>query len=91
MQTIVEQKFNTGNLKECAIIDFTYGTILYIFKTVNEMPMSTTWTFLGMLSGRELGITFNDFTCDRLLKALKMMAIELLYLMIGLFISVVCK
>jgi len=28
VQTIVEQKFNTGNLKECAIIDFTYGTIL---------------------------------------------------------------
>jgi hypothetical protein len=28
VQTIVEQKFNTSNLKECAIIDFTYGTIL---------------------------------------------------------------
>jgi len=55
------------------------------------MPMSTTWTFLGLLSGRELGITFNDFTCERLVKALKMMAIEILYLMIGLFISVTCK
>jgi hypothetical protein len=91
VQTIVTQKFNASNIKECAIIDFTYGTILYYFKTLNKLPMSTTWTFLGLLAGRELGITFNDFTFDRLIKALKMMLIELLYLMIGLVISVVCK
>lgn len=78
MQTIVQQKFNTSNLKECAIIDFTYGTILYIFKTRNKLPMSTTWTFLGLLAGRELGIVFNDFTLDRFIRAIKMMFIELL-------------
>jgi len=53
--------------------------------------MSTTWTFLGLLSGREIGIVLTDFTWERLLKAVKMMFIELGYLFIGLVISVFCK
>lgn len=77
VQSVVESKFNTNNLKECALMDFTYGTILLIFKERNKLPMSTTWTFLGLLSGREIGIVLTDFTCDRLIRALKMMAIEL--------------
>lgn len=77
VQTIVDSKFNTKNLKECALMDFTYGTILLIFKTRNKLPMSTTWTFLGLLSGREIGIVLTDFTAERLCKAIKMMIIEL--------------
>jgi len=40
--------------------------------------MSTTWTFLGLLSGREIGIVLTDFTCERLITAVKMMFLELL-------------
>ncbi|MEE4209854.1 MAG: hypothetical protein V2I43_11365, partial [Parvularcula sp.] len=30
--------------------------VLYIFKEYSTVPMSTTWVFLGLLAGRELGI-----------------------------------
>jgi len=55
------------------------------------MPMSTTWTFLGLLSGREIGICLTDFTWERFATSLKMMMVELFYLFIGLGISVTCK
>ena len=28
------------------------------FKEINDIPMSTTWVFLGLLAGRELAISF---------------------------------
>ena len=34
-----------------------YWAILFIFKEVNNIPMSTTWVFVGLLTGRELAMT----------------------------------
>ena len=36
---------------------FVYAFILYYFKELNDLPMSTTWVFVGLLSGRELAIS----------------------------------
>lgn len=54
IQQIVEVKTNTLDVRSATFIDFTYGLTLYIFKTVNDLPMSTTWVFLGTLAGREI-------------------------------------
>jgi len=54
IQQIVERKTNTLDVRSATFIDFTYGMTLYIFKTVNDLPMSTTWVFLGTLAGREI-------------------------------------
>ncbi|MEL6715072.1 MAG: hypothetical protein AAFP86_14925, partial [Planctomycetota bacterium] len=32
---------------------FTYAGLLYYFKEVSQIPMSTTWVFLGLIAGRE--------------------------------------
>jgi hypothetical protein len=32
--------------------------------------MSTTWVFLGLLAGREIGITLTDFTYERISNAI---------------------
>lgn len=56
IQKIVTSKANTDDIRSAAIINFAYGTILLIFREWSNMPMSTTWVFLGLLAGRELAI-----------------------------------
>jgi len=38
------------------MIDSIYGFVLYYFKIKSKIPMSTTWVFLGLMSGREFGM-----------------------------------
>ena len=57
IQEIILAKTNTLDIRSATLIDFIYGMTLYIFKTVNDLPMSTTWVFLGTLAGRELILT----------------------------------
>ena len=57
IQQVVQRKSEVINLKQVTIIDFVYGTLLFIFKVVNPIPMSTTWLFVGMLAGREIAMT----------------------------------
>ena len=47
----------TQDTRSATIIDFIYGLILLIFKEWSNMPMSTTWVFLGLLAGREVALT----------------------------------
>ena len=52
------QKTNSANIRSATLIDLTYGIVLYLFTVVNPVPMSTTWTFVGILAGREYAINF---------------------------------
>jgi hypothetical protein len=56
IQTIVRQKSSTQYVKSATLIDLVYLIILFYFKQYNNIPMSTTWVFIGLLSGRELAI-----------------------------------
>ncbi len=56
IQQIVREKTNTQDVRSATIIDFTFGLILLFFKELNDLPMSTTWVFLGLLAGREIAI-----------------------------------
>lgn len=57
IQNIVNSKTNTVDIRSATVIDFIYALILLYFKTLNSLPMSTTWTFLGLLAGREIALT----------------------------------
>ncbi len=57
IQKIVLTKTNTVDVRSATIVDFVFGIILMYFKEINDIPMSTTWVFLGLLAGRELGIS----------------------------------
>jgi phosphate/sulfate permease len=59
IQRIVTSKSMTGDIRSATIIDFIYGLILLVFKEWSNMPMSTTWVFLGLLAGREIALTLN--------------------------------
>jgi hypothetical protein len=56
IQQIVLRKTNTTDVRSATIIDASYALILLFFKNVSNIPMSTTWVFIGLLAGRELAI-----------------------------------
>ena len=56
IQTIVLEKHNTRYVRSATIIDGVYWLILFFFKELNDIPMSTTWVFVGLLCGRELAM-----------------------------------
>ncbi|MEO0411051.1 MAG: hypothetical protein AAF221_04310 [Pseudomonadota bacterium] len=57
IQKIVLSKTNTTDIRAATVVDFIYGLILLFFKELNDIPMSTTWVFLGLLAGREVTIS----------------------------------
>jgi len=59
IQAIVKAKTNTADIRSATFIDLSYGIVLYFFKELNNIPMSTTWVFLGLLAGREIAIRYN--------------------------------
>ena len=72
IQRVVTTKTNTLDVRSATFIDLLYGVVLLFFKVdyipklftamdmkvpwPDKMPMSTTWVFLGLLAGREVGI-----------------------------------
>tara|TARA_B110001454_G_scaffold25415_1_gene24910 strand:- start:250 stop:1209 length:960 start_codon:yes stop_codon:yes gene_type:complete len=56
IQKVVYSKTGTRYTRSATIIDFVYAIILLYFKQYNDIPMSTTWVFVGLLCGRELAI-----------------------------------
>ena len=56
IQNIVLEKHNTRYVRSATLIDGVYWIILFFFKELNDIPMSTTWVFVGLLCGRELAM-----------------------------------
>ncbi|MGI1795556.1 hypothetical protein [Acinetobacter variabilis] len=57
IQNIVDTKTGVTDVRSATIIDFIYAIILLVFKEWSNIPMSTTWVFLGLLAGREFAIS----------------------------------
>ena len=57
IQEVVINKHGTRFARSSTIINLVYAFILYFFKELNDLPMSTTWVFVGLLTGRELAIS----------------------------------
>ena len=57
IQKIVLEKTGTRYVRSATLIDLVYAFILLFFKQYNDIPMSTTWVFVGLLCGRELAIS----------------------------------
>ena len=60
IQKVVLTKTNTTDIRSATFIDLIYGIVLFLFKEVSNIPMSTTWVFVGLLAGREIAIAWNE-------------------------------
>lgn len=94
VQGIVKSKTNTIDIRSATFIDLIYGLVMYTFKYDYfgiwgaKVPMSTTWIFIGLLAGREIGLRLR--LENRLSPAIiKMIGKDLAKVLSGLVISVV--
>lgn len=56
IQSIINEKTDVTDVRAATIVDLVYAVILFYFKMYNNVPMSTTWVFIGLLAGREVAI-----------------------------------
>lgn len=87
IQKIVLEKHNTRYVRSACFIDITYWLCLWFFKELNSIPMSTTWVFVGLLTGRELAIA--TFTGKRKFKTVfPLVTRDFMKMMVGLMASI---
>jgi len=82
IQRIVLEKTGTRYVRSATIIDFCYALVLLVFREVSNVPMSTTWVFVGLLAGRE-------FAVKRQGQVFPVVAKDFSKMMVGLAVSVV--
>lgn len=88
IQKIVTSKTNTSDIRAATIVDFIYALVLMYFKELNDIPMSTTWVFLGLIAGREMAIALVASLRNRL-EALWDVVSDAGRALIGLAVSVI--
>jgi len=86
IQNIVKLKTNTQDIRSAAIIDCIYACILYYFKEVNTIPISTTWVFVGLLAGREIAM-YSRLRFESSKKVWKHVGKDLYKVTMGLIVS----
>ncbi len=87
IQSILKLKTNTQDIRSATIIDCVYACILMYFQHVNNVPMSTTWVFIGLLAGREVAM-YNRIRFETEKKVYKHVAKDFLKALVGLFVSI---
>lgn len=88
IQSIIKTKTNTVDIRSATIIDFVYGIVLFYFKELNNVPMSTTWVFIGILAGREIALNLVLRRNEARAKMFKSLGMDLAKVMLGLAVSI---
>ena len=88
IQKVVLEKSGARFMRSATIIDLVYAFLLVYFKQINSIPMSTTWVFVGLLSGRELAIATTYRETYHLGYVFPLIGKDFLKMMVGLAASV---
>ena len=90
IQEIVTEKSDVTDVRSATVIDGVYAVVLWYFKGVSTVPMSTTWVFIGLLAGREIAMSLTDSKGKGrpIRMAMKLIFKDASYAMIGLIISI---
>ena len=88
IQKIVIEKTGSRYMRSATIIDFIYALLLLYFKEMNNIPMSTTWVFVGLLTGRELAIATVNRADYHFGYVFPLIGKDFLKMMIGLGVSI---
>jgi len=88
IQKIVDEKSDVADIRQATLIDMVYAGVLYYFKVVSAIPMSTTWVFIGLLAGRELGIKLRHHSHGSWRSVRRMIFLDLGRVTLGLVVSI---
>ena len=89
IQKIVTSKSNTSYVRSATLVDLSYAFILIFFKQMNDIPMSTTWVFVGLLCGRELAIATRRASNYTFKDVFPVVGKDMLKLLFGLAVSII--
>lgn len=89
IQEVVEEKANVVDVRMATIVDLVYAAILLYFKMHSKMPMSTTWVFIGLLSGREIAMSWTKTSGRDLKSTFRMVTKDLSFVTLGLVVSII--
>ncbi len=88
VQKIVKMKTNVQDPRSATIIDLIYAFLLLYFIQLNNVPMSTTWVFIGLLAGREIAL-YHRLRFESPKKMYKHILKDLSKAAIGLVVSII--
>ena len=88
IQKIVTRKSLVTDVRFATFIDLIYCLILFYFKLHSKVPMSTTWVFIGLLAGRELGMSLTKSGSHTVASGMKLALKDALFALIGLTVSI---
>lgn len=88
IQKIILEKTGSRFMRSATIIDFVYAILLLYFKEINNIPISTTWVFVGLLTGRELAIASVHRADYKFKYVFPIIGRDFLKMMLGLAVSV---
>ena len=88
IQKIVTEKSVVTDVRFATLVDFVYCIILFYFKLYSQVPMSTTWVFIGLLGGRELGMALRRSGSNSVSKSIKLILKDFSFAMICLVVSI---
>lgn len=87
VQKIIKMKTNVQDPRSATIIDLIYAFLLLYFIQLNNVPMSTTWVFIGLLAGREIAL-YNRLRFESPKKMYKHILKDLTKVTFGLAVSI---
>ncbi|MDZ4725495.1 MAG: hypothetical protein SH817_05030 [Leptospira sp.] len=87
IQQVVSEKSDIKWAKAATIVDIVYGTILFVFQFISNIPMSTTWVFLGLLAGREIILNVLTYRDLPYLDTFRKVAKDVFLATLGLVVS----
>lgn len=92
MQQLVNERSDITNVRASTLVSLVYMLVLFYFTQVNQVPMSTTWVFIGLLGGREIAISLSNRTLPNrkklLQRSIRFIKKDLKNTLIGLLISI---
>jgi hypothetical protein len=94
IQDIINEKTNVTDVRAATLVDLVYAVILFYFKLYNNVPMSTTWVFIGLLAGREFAIAIGKHGKAKkrsawLVRAFRLAKKDMFKAMAGLIVSLI--
>lgn len=94
IQDIINEKTNVADVRAATLVDLVYAAILFYFKLYSNVPMSTTWVFIGLLAGRELAIAVGKHGKAKrknawLVRAFRLARKDILKALAGLVVSLI--
>lgn len=90
IQKVITEKSDVADVRGATIIDLVYASILYFFKVLSNIPMSTTWVFIGLLGGRELSMSLSKSysTKNKLKTTFRLIGKDIIFALIGMIVSI---